>query len=106
MIWHYKSYFNCGSKNVIYILMCNTSEWFYLGKTTNLKKRVRKHKLDVFHSKNIFWKKCSEHLRHFSRIKKNLSRIYPFLYENKQELHKFKEKRFIMRWKQQLNTCQ
>ena len=51
--------------------MCNTSEWFYLGKTTNLKKRVRKHKLDVFHSKNIFWKKCSEHLRHFSRIKKN-----------------------------------
>ena len=41
-----------------------------------------------------------------AELKKNLSRIYPFLYENKQELHKFKEKRFIMRWKQQLNTCQ
>ena len=31
MIWHYKRYFNCDSKNVIYILMYNTSKWFYLG---------------------------------------------------------------------------
>ena len=31
MIWHYKCYFNCDSKDVIHILMCNTSEWFYLG---------------------------------------------------------------------------
>ena len=32
--------------------------------------------------------------------------IYPFLYENKKELREFKEKRFIMRWKPQLNTYQ
>ena len=32
MIWHYKRYFNCDIKNVIYILMCNTCEWFYLKK--------------------------------------------------------------------------
>ena len=31
-------------------------------------------------------------------------RIYPFLYENKKELPEFKEKRFIMRWKPQMNT--
>ena len=26
MIWHYKRYFNCDSKNVIYIVMRNTCE--------------------------------------------------------------------------------
>ena len=36
IIWHYKCYVNCDSKNVIYILMCNACEWFYLGQTTNL----------------------------------------------------------------------
>ena len=61
--------FNCVSKNVIYILMCNTCEWFYLGQTTNLKQRIRKHKSDVFHSQNSFGKKCSEHLRDCSRMK-------------------------------------
>ena len=40
IIWHYKCYFNCDSKNVIYILMCNTCEWFYLGQTTHLKQRI------------------------------------------------------------------
>ena len=33
-----------------------------------------------------------------------LLRIYPFLYENKKEPLEFKEKRFIMRWRPQLNT--
>ena len=69
MIWHYKRYFNCDSKNVIYILMCNTCEWFYLGQTTNLKQRIRKRKSDVFHPQNSFCKKCSEHLRDCSRMK-------------------------------------
>ena len=26
ILWHYNRYFKCDSKNVIYILMCNTSE--------------------------------------------------------------------------------
>ena len=59
MIWHYKGYF----KGVIYILMCNTCEWFDLDQTTNLKKRIRKHKSDVFHPQNSFCKKFLEHLR-------------------------------------------
>ena len=54
MMWHYKRYFNCDSKNVIYILLCNTYEWFYLGQTTNLKHKIRKHKLGVFHHQNSF----------------------------------------------------
>ena len=69
MIWHYKRYFNCDSKNVTYILMCNTCEWFYLGQTINLKQRIRKHKSDVFHPLDSC-KKCSEHLRECTRLKK------------------------------------
>ena len=106
MILHYKRHFNCDSKNVIYMLMSNTCEWFYLGQTTNLKQRIRKHKSDVFHPQNSFCKKCSEHLRDCSKMKEPFFRIYPFLYENKKELREFKEKRFIMRWKPQLNTYQ
>ena len=50
--------------------------------------------------------KCSEHLRDCSRMKEPFFRIYLFLYENKKELREFKEKRYIMRWKPQLNTYQ
>ena len=39
-------------------------------------------------------------------MKEPVSRIYPFSYENKKELREFKEKRFIMRCKPQLNTFQ
>ena len=58
MIWHYKRYFDC-----------NTCEWFYLGQTTNLKQRIRKHKSDVFHPQNSFCKKCLEHLHDCNRMK-------------------------------------
>ena len=94
------------SKNVIYILIFNTCDWFYLRQTNSLKQRIRKHKSDVFHTQNTFCKTCSEHLRHCSRMKEPFFRIYPFLYENKKELREFKEKRFIMRWKPQLNHYQ
>ena len=106
MIWHYKRYFNCDSKSVIYILVCSTCEWFYLGQTTNLKQRIRKHKSDVSHPHNSFCKKFSKHLRDCWRMKEPFFRIYPFLYENKKELREFKEKPFIMSWKPQLNTYQ
>ena len=106
MIWLYKRYCNCDSKSVIYILMCNTYEWFYLAQTTNLKQIIRKHKSDVFHSQNSFCKKCSEHLRNRSRMKEPFFRIYQFSYENTKELRELKEKRFTMRWKPQLNTYQ
>ena len=62
MIWHYKHYFNCNSKDVIYILMYETCEWFYLGQTTYLKQRIRKHKSDLLHTQKIFSMKWSKHL--------------------------------------------
>ena len=79
--------------------MCNTCEWFYLEQTTNLKQRIRKHKSEAFHPQNSFCKKCS-------RMKEPFPKTYPFLYENKKELREFKEKRYIMRWKPQINTYQ
>ena len=78
MILHYRRYFNCDSKNVIYILMCNTCEWFYLGQTTNLKQRIRKHKSDVFHPQISFCKKCSEYLLDCSRMKEPFSEFTHF----------------------------
>ena len=39
-------------------------------------------------------------------MKEPFFRIDPLLHENKKELREFKEKRFIMRWKAQLNTYQ
>ena len=93
MIWQYKRYFNCDSENVIYILVCST-ECFYQGQTANSKLRIRKHKSDFFHPLYSFRKKCSEDLPDCRRMKEPSFRIYPFLYENKKELHEFKEKRF------------
>ena len=91
MIWRYERYFNCDNKNVIYIPMCNTCEWFYLGQIANLKHRIRKHKSDVFHPQKSFCKKCSDYLRDCSRMKEPFFRIYPFLYGNEKNYASLKE---------------
>ena len=83
MIWHYKRYFNSDSKNVTYILMCNTCEWFYLGQTINLKQRIRKHKSDVFHHRTVFIRNAQTIYAILVEQKKIAFRIYLFLYENK-----------------------
>ena len=83
MILHYKRYFNCYLKDVIYTLTCNTCGWCYLGQTANLKQRNRRHKSDVFHPQNSFCRKCSERLRVCSRMKEPFFRICTFLFENK-----------------------
>ena len=72
--------------------MCNTCEWSYLGQTANLKKRIRKHKSEVFHPHISFCKKCSEHLRDCSRMKESSFKIYSFLYENEFESGWFETK--------------
>ena len=88
MIWHYKRYFYCDSKNVVYMMMYNTYEWFYLGQIANLKQRIGKHKSDFFHPQNSYCKKCSEHLPDCSRMKEP---FFQNLYENKKEPREFKK---------------
>ena len=80
IIWTYKSYFSCDSKDVIYILICKTCDNFYLGQTQDFKQRTAKHKSDVKTPHNSNCRICSEHLRdcnqakqipHLENIKKN-----------------------------------
>ena len=45
--WANKNYFSCGSKDVIYILICKARDNFYLGQTRDFKQRTAKHKSDL-----------------------------------------------------------
>ena len=46
--------------NVLYILICNNCDYFYLGKTIDFKQRIRKHKSDVKHPQNSTCRECAE----------------------------------------------
>ena len=60
--------FDCDSRDVLYILICNNCEYFYLGKTIDFKQRIRKHKSDVEHSQNSTCREFTEHLRDCAKI--------------------------------------
>ena len=59
---YFYCFFSCDSKDVLYILICNNCDFFYIGQTKELKQRTRKHKSDVIYPNNSNCKKCSEHL--------------------------------------------
>ena len=101
--WNYTRFFNCDSKNVIYILICRTCWMFYIGETKNLKPRTRKHRSDVLHPKNTYCKKLTAHLRKCSKMKGPYFRIYPVFYVADQSRRRFIEKRFIARFRPPLN---
>ena len=42
--WNYNKFFDCDCKDVLYILICNNCDYFYLGKTIDFKQRICKHK--------------------------------------------------------------
>ena len=92
LTWHYIHFFSCDSKDVLCILICNNSDFFYTGQTEELKQCTRKHKSDVIHPNNSNCKKCSEHLRTCSKMKEPYFNIYPFLYEENKYLPEFKER--------------
>ena len=64
----YNRIFDCDSKDVLYILICNNCDYFYLGKTIDFKQRIRKHKADVKQPQNRTFRECAEHLRDFAKI--------------------------------------
>ena len=90
----------------MYVLICNNCDFFYIGKTEELKQRTRKHKSDVIHPNNSNCKKCSEYLRTCSKMKEPYFNMCSFLYEENKYLRKFKERRNIMNWEPQLNSYQ
>ena len=98
--------FCCDSKDVLYVLICNSCNFFYIGQTEELKQLTRKHKSDVIDPNKSNCKNCSEHLRTFPKMKEPYFNIYAFLYEENKYLREFKERRYIMNWKPQLNSYQ
>ena len=66
--WNYNKFFYSDSKDVLYILICNNCDYFYLGKTIDFKQSLRKHKSDVKHPQNSTCRECAEHLRDCAKI--------------------------------------
>ena len=79
---------------MLYILIYNNFDYFYLGKTIGFKQRIRKHKSDVKHAQNRIWRECAEHLRDCPKTEP-FFQIYPFCHEKDHYLRGYKEKRFI-----------
>ena len=105
--WNHNKFFDCDSKDVLYILICNNCDYFYLGKTINFKQRICKHKSDVKHPENSTCSECADHLRDCAKIER-FFQIHPFYHEKDHYLRDYKEKGFIIKWKPLLNiskTC-
>ena len=100
--WNYNNFFDCDSKDVLHIPICNNCDYFYLRKTTDFKQRIRKHKSDVNQQQNSTCRECAEHLRDCTKIEL-FFQIYPFYHEKDHYLRNCKEKRFIIKWKLPLN---
>ena len=94
------------SKVILYVLICNNCDFFYIGQTEEFKQRTWKHKPYVIHPSNSKCKKCSEHLRTYSKVKEPYFNIYLFLYEENKYVWEFKGRRFIMNCEPQLNFYQ
>ena len=63
-----KNFFDCNSKDVSYILICNNCDYFYLRKTVDFKQTIRKHKSDVKQPQNNTCREFSEHLTGCAKI--------------------------------------
>ena len=100
--WKYRRYFTCDSKNIIYILICNNCNKFYIGQTQCLKQRTSKHISDIKLPHNSTCRYCSEHLSTCSTNTPQFS-IYPIFYEDHTQKRRYKESRFILQFKPLLN---
>ena len=102
--WVYKRHFDCNSKKVIYIVICNYYWEFFIGETGDLKERIRLHKSNTLHPHNANCKKLSNHLHKCSRSREPYFQIYPIYYVEDQQHRRFVEKRFIHKFKRSLNS--
>ena len=101
--WSYTRYFSCGSKNLLYVVLCFKTPHSYLGKTDDLKQRISKHASDVRLPHNSKCRDCAEHLRACSKLIEPYFIIYPFYYEDNPHARHVIERRFIRYWKPNLN---
>ena len=76
--WTYNTFFDYNSKDVLYILICDNFDYFYLAKTIDFKQRIRKRKSDAKHPQNSTCTECAEHLRDFTKFEP-FFRFIPFV---------------------------
>ena len=103
LTWTYNRHFTCNSKNVLYVARVKNYAEFYLGRTKSVKTRLSKHISDVFHPNNST---CTDFIYHVIEKSKMIEPFFefmPFFYEDNFDLLDFMEKRFIMRFKPNLN---
>ena len=101
--WKYTRLFTCDSVNVLYVILCNYCDEYYLGKAAVVKSRCSKHASDVRLPWNSNCRVCSEHLRNCSNLIEPYFTYYPFYYVDDPALRHFMERRFINKWKPTLN---
>ena len=87
--WNYNKFFDCNSKDVLYILICNNCDNFYIGKTIDFKQRIHNHKSNVKHAQNSTCQECAEHLRDYAKIGP-FFQIYLFYHEKDHYLRDYK----------------
>ena len=115
LTWHHKCSFSCDRKDVLYVLICNNCDFYYIGQIEKLKKRTWKHKSDVINPITVtkkyskYWRTCSRMKEPYFSIypflmKEPYFSIYPFLYDENKYLQEFKERRYIMNWEPQLSS--
>ena len=97
--WNCNKFFDCNSKDVLYILISNNCGYFYLGKTIDFKQRIRKHISDVKYPQNSTCREYAEHLRDCAKIEP----FFRFIRFIMKKIYHEKEKRFIIKWKPPLN---
>ena len=73
MTWHYKRFFSCKSKVVLYLPICNNSDLFLIRQTEELKQCTRKQKSGVNHPNNSNYKKMP---KTFQNLPKNERAIF------------------------------
>ena len=66
--WNYNKFFDCDIEDVLYIIICNICEYFYVGKTIDIKQRIRKQKSNVKHPQNSTCRECADLLRDCAKI--------------------------------------
>ena len=76
---------------MLFILICETCNNFYLGQTQDFNQRIVKHKSDVNNPHNSTCRICSEHPR-LCNLAKPYFQIFLFYYEANAALRKHKEK--------------
>ena len=74
-IYHENGYIK-PCKDVLYILICNNCDYFYLGKTIDFKQRILKHKSNLKHPQNSTYRECAEHLRDWAKTEPFFSDLF------------------------------